>query len=332
MRAVAMLSPGRLRVVSDWPEPQCGPDEVVVAVRGVGLCGSDLAVATGKWPVPALPWILGHEAFGTIVATGGDVSDRAVGERIVIEPNFPCLSCGQCSTGATGGCRRRRIPGVNEPGLLAERVAVPARFTWPVPDGWADDCLACVEPLTVARNAVAHSGARPGQPCLVIGAGSQGLLACLALLHAGSVPFVIDPQSDRVRLARGLGARAADDSDRTPFPVVIETSGAPEAFESSLDRVEPGGCLVLVGMSKRPARVSTFSLVQRRLTIRGCVIYDHPAGFAATIAALEQGGLRPAEIVRRRFGLAEAPRAFAEAATIAGKTWIRMTEPEEVAS
>jgi threonine dehydrogenase-like Zn-dependent dehydrogenase len=327
-----MLSAGRLTVISDWPEPHCGPDEVVVAVRGVGLCGSDLAVATGKWPVPALPWVLGHEAFGTIAATGRDVGDRAVGERVVIEPNFPCLSCSQCGTGATAGCRSRRIPGVNEPGLLAERVAVPARFTWPVPGAWADDCLACVEPLTVARNAVGHSGARPGQRCLVVGAGSQGLLACLALLHAGSVPFVTDPQPARVLLAGQLGAHDAAGTDGALFPVVIETSGEPEAFESSLERTEPGGCLVLVGMSKRPARVSTFALVKQRLTIRGCVIYDHPAGFAATIAALRRGGLRPAEVVRRRFGLTEAPRAFAEAATIAGKTWISMTEPEEIAS
>jgi threonine dehydrogenase-like Zn-dependent dehydrogenase len=327
-----MPSPGRLTVVSDWPEPQCGPGEVVVAVRGVGLCGSDLAVATGQWPVPALPWVLGHEAFGTIVATGRDVSGRAVGERVVIEPNFPCLSCDQCGTGATAGCGRRRIPGVNEPGLLAERVAVPARFTWPVPGGWVDDCLACVEPLTVARNAVNHSGARPGQRCLVVGAGSQGLLACLALLHTGSIPFVTDPQPGRVLLARGLGARDAAETDGALFPVVIETSGVPEAFESALERTEPGGCLVLVGMSRRPARVSTFTLVKRRLTIRGCVIYDHPAGFATTIAALQQGGLRPGAIVQGRFGLAEAPRAFAEAATIAGKTWISMTEPEEIAS
>jgi threonine dehydrogenase-like Zn-dependent dehydrogenase len=332
MRAVAMLSAGHLTVVSDWPEPRCGPDEVVVAVRGVGLCGSDLAVASGTWPVPALPWVLGHEAFGTIAAVGGDVGDRATGQRVVIEPNFPCLSCDQCRAGATAGCRRRRIPGINEPGLLAERIAVPARFTWPVPAAWPDDDLACVEPLAVARNAVDHGGSRPGQRCLVVGAGSQGLLVCLALLHAGGVPFVTDPQPDRVLLARQLGAHDASQAPGELFPVVIETSGTPEAFESALDAAEPGGCLVLVGMSKRPARVSTFTLVRRRLTIHGCLIYDHPAGFAATIAALRHGGLEPARVVRGRFGLAEAPRAFAEAASIAGKTWISMAEPEEIAS
>ena len=294
MRAVAMLSAGRLTVVSDWPEPRCGPDEVVVAVRGVGLCGSDLAVATGKWPVPALPWVLGHEAFGTIAATGRDVSDRAVGERVVIEPNFPCLSCGQCGTGATAGCRSRRIPGVNEPGLLAERVAVPARFTWPVPDGWADDCLACVEPLTVARNAVPRR--RPAGPA--VPRGRRGIA------RAARVPGAAARRQRPVRHRPATGPGTARPqtrrhdaagTDGALFPVVIETSGAPEAFESSLERVEPGGCLVLVGMSKRPARVSTFTLVRRRLTIRGCVIYDHPAGFAATIAALRHGGLRPAE-------------------------------------
>jgi threonine dehydrogenase-like Zn-dependent dehydrogenase len=328
-----MVSVGNVEVVDDWPEPPDAPDAVVVAVRGIGVCGSDLAVVQGKRSVPALPWILGHEAFGAIVAVGRDVSDHKVGERVVIEPNYPCLRCEQCRAGSTSGCRERRVAGISEPGLLAERVSVPARFAWRVPDAWPDTDLVCIEPLTVALGAVRRSEARPGERCLVVGAGSQGLLVCLALLRVGAVPFVTDPHPGRVQLALRIGARDATAmAGDTRFPIVIETAGVPEAFESAFDHTESGGCLVVIGQSSRPARISTLTLVQRRLTVHGCLIYDHPDGFARTLAELRREGLRPSRVVGARFGLSEAARAFAQAKQIAGKTWISLAQPEEVAA
>jgi alcohol dehydrogenase/L-iditol 2-dehydrogenase len=289
-------------------------------------------VVSGRRAVPAAPWVLGHEAFGVIAAVGRDVADRHPGQRVVIEPNYPCLTCGPCRSGGTAGCRDRRAAGITEPGLLAERVAVPARFAWPVPEGWDDTDAVCVEPFTVALNAVRMGGPRPGDDCLVVGAGSQGLLVCLAVRHAGGVAHVIEPHEGRRALAMELGARAADpDAQRQRFPVVIDASGAPEAFERALECAAPGGSVVVVGQSSAPARVPTFTLVQRRLTVRGCLIYDHPAGFAGTIATLRHEDLRPGRVLRERFDLADAPKAFERAADIAGKTWISLPHDEEIA-
>ncbi|MFB4297607.1 zinc-binding dehydrogenase [Actinomadura sp. NTSP31] len=323
MKAAVLLAPDDVAVVDDLPEPSCGPRDVVVAVHGVGLCGSDLAVVSGRRRVPALPWVLGHEAFGVVVATGDEVADRFPGQRVVIEPNYPCLRCAACRTGATAGCHHRRAAGITEPGLLAERVAVPARFTWPVPESWDDADAVCVEPFTVALNAVRMSGLARGDGCLVVGAGSQGLLVSMAVAHAGGVPYIVEPHEGRRALALELGARdAAALAAGTAFPAVIETSGAPEAFEEALGRAAPGGSLIAVGQSPRPARLSTFTLVQRRLTVRGCLIYDHPADFRRTIALLDEHGLHPGRVLRERFDLDEAPKAFARSAEIAGKTWI----------
>ncbi len=327
MKAVVLMSPDKVAVVDDRPEPSCGPGEVIVAIHGVGLCGSDLSVVAGHRDVPSLPWVLGHEAFGVIAATGEGVRDRHPGQRVVIEPNYPCLACDLCRSGGTAVCRARRAAGINEPGLLAERVAVPAPFTWPVPETWDDADVVCVEPFTVARGAVRMSRLRPGEPCLVVGAGSQGLLVVMAVAQAGGLPYVTEPHEGRRALAAELGARDAGPRE-TGFPVVIETSGVPEAFEQALERTAPGGRVVVVGQSERPARVPTLTLVQRRLTVRGCLIYDHPAGFAQTLAALAEHDLRPGRVVRERFELARAPEAFASATRAAGKTWISLPRTE----
>lgn len=328
MKAVTLAAPDRVVVVDDWPEPSCGPDEVIVAVRGVGVCGSDLSVISGRRQVPSLPWVLGHEAFGEIVRVGTGVTDRRPGQRVVVEPNYPCLACAACASGVTSGCTGRRIVGISEPGLLAERVAVPGRFAWPVPGDRAETDVVCIEPLAVALNAVRTGGLAPGRTCLILGAGAQGLLVCLAALHLGAVPYVTDPQPGRVDFARRLGAGDASTPDAPArYGVVIETSGAPAAFEEALDRTAPGGSVVVVGQSTTPARVKTFTLVQRRLTVRGCLIYDHPTGFAETIAALD--GLRPGRVLRDPFALTDAPKAFALAADIPGKSWISLPRPEE---
>ena len=86
-----------------------------------------------------------------------DVTDRHVGQRVVIEPNIACLACPACRSGVTSDCTQREILGMNYPGILAERVAVPAEFTWTVPDHWPDAVLACFEPVAVARSAASCS-------------------------------------------------------------------------------------------------------------------------------------------------------------------------------
>ena len=251
MKAIVLVRAGLVEVVEDWPEPIPGPHDVVVRMRGVGLCGSDLEVFHGRRETPVLPWPMGHEGGGDIVAVGAGVTDRRVGQRVAIEPNYCCLTCPQCSSGNTSGCARRTMVGFNHPGLLTERVTVPARFTWPVPTDLSDGTLACVEPVAVARSAVRRSRIQPGDRCLVVGAGSQGLFLCQALLAAGAVPTVVEPHPGRQRVARRLGAAPADDPHET-FQFVFEAAGAAGAVQTALDRAAPIATVTLVGLSGTP--------------------------------------------------------------------------------
>jgi 2-desacetyl-2-hydroxyethyl bacteriochlorophyllide A dehydrogenase len=314
---------GKLRIIDDWPEPTAGPGEVIVQVRGVGICGSDLALLGGRRRPPRLPWIPGHETIGDIVATGPGVAPERVGERVAVEPNLPCLACPVCLAGMTSACQRRIILGFNAPGTLAERIAVPGDFAWPVPADWTDADAVCAEPLAVAQAAIRRAGDAAGARWLVVGAGSQGTLLCLALTNQGITPHVLEPRPGRLELAEELGAKAATDDD-LGFDLVFETSGSPAAFAETLRRAAPGGAIVVIGMSSEPLSLTTQTLVTRQLTLRGSLIYDHPGDFAVTMRT-PMPALRPGRVLRACYPLAEADRAFQAALEVPGKTWIQIT-------
>lgn len=324
MRAAVLYHPdGNLKVVDDWPEPTAGPGEVTVQVSGVGICGSDLALVAGLRRPPALPWVPGHETLGEIVAAGPGVDSGRVGERVVIEPNLPCYGCPACTAGRTSACSRRVILGFTAPGTLAERVTVPAAFAWTVPDDWTDEDAVCVEPLAVAQAAIRRADDVARGRWLVIGAGSQGALLCLALAAQGIAPYVLEPHPGRLRLAEELGAKSAADDDRG-FDLVFETSGTPTAFAESVRRTARGGGIMLIGMSDKPLSLTTQIVVSRQLTLRGSLIYDHPGDFAATLG-IPVRELRPGRVLRACYPLAEAGEAFAAARVVPGKTWIRVS-------
>lgn len=319
MRAAVLgTEPWSLRVADGWPDPSPEPGQLVVRVRGVGICGSDLALLSGARRPPARPWVPGHEAFGEVIATAADVDQARVGQRVVIEPNYPCLSCPACRSGFTSRCPNRAIVGFTAPGVLAEHIAVPARFAWPVPGAWSDADAVCAEPFAVALAAVRRSGISPGGHCLVIGAGAQGLLLCVALTAQGITPHVLEPDEERLRLAVSLGGEPAAPADRD-FDTIFETAGAEAALGEAVNRAAYGASIVLIGLAKPDTRTDMTLVVRRQLTLRGSLIYDHPGDFAAMLTS---AAMSPGRVLRARYPLAEAEQAFRAAPRVAGKTWI----------
>ncbi|MEU3269348.1 alcohol dehydrogenase catalytic domain-containing protein [Saccharomonospora sp. NPDC006951] len=329
MRAIVLTRPHQVEVADDWPEPRLGPGDVLVGMRAVGLCGSDLGVYEGHRVTPELPWVMGHEGGGEILAVGADVTGRYPGQRVVIEPNYSCFSCRSCRSGLTSACSERGIVGMAIPGLLAERVAVPARFAWPVPSSVSDRTLACVEPLAVARAAVRRAGVSAGEECLVLGAGSQGLLVCQALLAIGVRPRVFEPLAGRLALAERIGAKPVERDDARDARFVFDTAGTPDSWKLALDATSAAGNIVVIGMSDKRVSLSTMELARRQLVIRGSLIYDHPADFGDTVAAVGEGALEPARVLQRGVLPDDAADAFAQARSVPGKSWIDLTGWQE---
>ncbi len=222
----------------------------------------------------------------------------------------------------TSACPHRKVLGFSVPGTLAERIVVPADFAWPVPPDWGDGDAVCAEPLTVALAAIrrAMTFKADTERCLVIGAGSQGTLTCVALAACGITPAVLDPQPGRRALAAEFGARPAGPGEGG-FGLVFETSGAPEALAEAVDRAARGALIVLMGLNSQPVPVVTQRIVQRQLTLMGSLIYDHPGDFAAVTGEPTR---EPGRVLRACYPMAEAEAAFRAAATVPGKTWIRV--------
>ncbi|MGH3519537.1 MAG: zinc-dependent alcohol dehydrogenase [Haloechinothrix sp.] len=321
MKAAALTEPGRIEVIG-VADPECGPDQVVVRMLGVGLCGSDLGLYSGARQVPRMPWVLGHEGVGEVVAVGERVEGRRVGQRVAIEPNYCCLECAACAKGFTSACQNRVIIGINTPGLIAEYFAAPAEFTFPVTDQVRLEDLVCAEPLTVARAAIRRSGIAAGDSCLVVGTGSQGLFVCASLVAQGIKPFVSEPHEGRRELALSLGTSAAAEST-VGVDYVFETSGVPAALTPALDRLAPGGTALLIGLSAKPLQVSSWTVVYRQLKLIGSLIYDHPRDFAGTVDVLNSGVVAPHRVLQSSFPLSNAAEAFDSVRSAPGKCWIR---------
>jgi alcohol dehydrogenase/L-iditol 2-dehydrogenase len=321
MKAAMLVEPGTLSI-DDVPDPEPGPGEVLIAVGGVGLCGSDMSVFTGRWKAPAYPWIMGHEAFGAIEALGPGVSPDRLGQTVVVEPNIPCFACDRCSRGWTSACVARKSVGMSRPGALAERLVVPSRFAWSIPEFPATD-LVCVEPTAVVLAALRRLGTALPSSALVVGVGAQGLIMSLALLERGVAVYAEDVNPERVALAAALGCLPAAGGPRHHH-LVVDTVGSPSSMAVALDRVEVGGTLLCLGLDSRPLALSAQTLVRHQLTLRGSLTYDHPGDFEVAIAAIAEGRLAPGRIVTGDYPLEEAQLAFERSGSARGKTWIRI--------
>jgi 2-desacetyl-2-hydroxyethyl bacteriochlorophyllide A dehydrogenase len=320
MKAALLVAPGRV-IVDDIADSQVGPDDVQIQVGGVGLCGSDSSVFSGKWPTPSTPWIMGHEAFGRVIAVGERVPEQRIGETVVVEPNIACFRCGPCQRGLTSACENRLSVGMNRPGALVERLVVTSRFAWHI-DGLEPQALVCVEPLAVVEAALRRLSGELPIATLVVGAGPQGLLMSLALMMRGVDVHVLDVNGERLAFAGRLGAKIEPIEQQ--FDLVVDSVGSPAAHESAVEHTAPGATILVLGLDDRPLGLAARTLVRRQLELRGSLTYDHPVDFRNTIDLVSSTKLDPGRIVAHEFALDDVQDAFEAAPHAPGKTWVRV--------
>ena len=254
------------------PVPVPGPRDVLIKIRKAGICGTDRGIHEwGPWARSRVKVgiIIGHEAMGTVAATGSAVDAIHVGQRVSIEGHINCNVCQPCRTGKAHVCDRVRIVGIDRDGTFAEYLAVPTSNVWPLHPNIPDNVAAIMDPLGNAVHTVMSAGVS-GKSVLITGVGIIGLMAVSVARAAGAARVIAaDINEHRLEIAKQLGADATVHSRDKAWPdhvreltgglgpdVVCEMSGAAQAIRGGLAALRSCGTMAVLGLPKEDVAIN----------------------------------------------------------------------------
>ena len=326
MRAIVLEGPGKAGV-QEVVEPRRGDGEVLLKVRKIGFCGSDLNSYRGRNPLVSYPRIPGHEIAATVIDSSGN-ADWPVGTDVTLSPYRGCGRCAACERGRPNACKDNETLGVQRDGALTEFIVAPVEKLFRADLSLKELCL--VEPLTVGFHAVGRGRVREDDTVAVFGCGGVGLGAIAGAAFRGARVIGVDVDDAKLDTAKkagaalGINSKASDLHERLAEltngrgpDVVIEAIGLPATYRAAVDEVAYAGRVVYIGWAKEQVAYETRPFVHKELDIMGSR-NAMPEDFKEVIRMLEA----------RRFPVEEAVThtvAFEEGAAIL-EAWNR--EPE----
>jgi 2-desacetyl-2-hydroxyethyl bacteriochlorophyllide A dehydrogenase len=301
--------------VTTVPDPSPGPRDVVVAVAGCGICGTDLHILDGEF-APTLPVVPGHEFAGEVVEVGREVTEIAVGDQVAVDPSLHCGECYYCRRGRGNLCERWNAIGVSTSGGAADFAVGPVANCFRLGEGIATADAALVEPLSCAVRGFDVLQPQLGDHYLIYGAGTMGLMMMELAKRAGAASVsMVDLNPTRLETAEVLGCTAtvasADELERPRgWDIVIDCTGVVAAIEDGLSRVGRGGTFQQFGVSneKAVARFEPYRVYNQEIRIVGSMAVLH--SFERAGELLEAGFLRPDVMISHRFDLEDYPKAL----------------------
>ena len=323
MKTVVLQEPGRF-ALTDTPAPSAEPPAGAarVAVRRVGVCGTDLHAYRGRQPFFTYPRVLGHELGVEIIALGPGETNLRVGDRCAVEPYLNCGRCIACRRGRTNCCYDLNVLGVHSDGGMCEQLYVPTAKLHKS-DSMSLDQLALVETLGIGAHAVSRGDPQLDEQVLIIGAGPIGLSVVQFALLAGADVAVMDvsePRLDFCRDALGVQRCIQPGSDapaavRDAFggglpTVVFDATGNPASMHAAFDLLASTGKLVLVGLVLDDITFSDPAFHRRELTLLA-TRNSTAADFTRIISLIGQGRIDTTPWITHRAPLNSVPDTFA---------------------
>ncbi|MCC6457107.1 MAG: alcohol dehydrogenase catalytic domain-containing protein [Caldilineaceae bacterium] len=333
MTAARLHGPKDLRI-DQVPHPGApGPEQVLLQVTAVGICGSDLHTyqdaRIGDTPLEA-PLTLGHEFAGIVTEVGagvivdGEFKPLKPGTRVAVDPAQPCGRCEMCELGHPNLCRRLHFCGLYpDPGSLSQWMHVPTHTCFPIPDSIDDAAAALLEPLGVAIHATDLAKVRVAESVAIVGAGPIGLSILQTMRTSGAQPiYVVDQFPWRLAVAEELGGIPINYREQDPVAAIqrategrgvdiaIEAAWADHSIQWCAEMARLGGRLVLVGIPGNNRLEMNHATARRKgLTIRMSRRMKHV--YPRAIRLVESGAINVNSLISHRFPLAKAPAAFA---------------------
>ena len=312
--------------IRDVPVVAPGSGEILVRVRAVGICGSDLHAFHSNVPRQHVAGIgPGHELAGEVAALGPDVAGPLPGTRVAVFAGRTCMTCEFCHLGRLQLCRKLRFSGVSYPGGMGEYFLAQAGLVYLVPDDMDWTVAALSEPCAISLHGIKRAGIAPGARVLVLGAGTIGLFAALVARDAGASHVGITARyPHQAAAARSLGVHDVfDPADVGPgspaasghWDLVVETvGGTAPTLQQAIDLAARGGRVLLLGIHTVPQTIVTTRIWREELTLVGAWGYDHGSprpDYDEALALLHKYDELVAPLVTHTFPLDRTAEAFA---------------------
>lgn len=261
MKYLVCEKPGEF-VLKEKEKPKRQPDEALLKVKKVGICGTDLHAYTGNQPFFTYPRILGHELATVIEEIGDNEKGIKAGDNVVVMPYLSCGKCVACLRGKTNCCTRLKVLGIHTDGGMQELISVPIDLLIPA-QGLNDNQMAVVEPLAIGAHAIRRANLEAGETIVVVGCGPIGIGIMKLAQLAGAIVIAIDMNQQRLDYAEekiGIeyailgGENAVQKVSQITkgdlASVVFDATGHKGALESGINYMSHGGRYILVGLSK----------------------------------------------------------------------------------
>jgi threonine dehydrogenase-like Zn-dependent dehydrogenase len=308
MKSIQIITPGNIKI-ADSPTPVAGKGEVLLKIKYVGFCGSDLSTFLGKNTMVEFPRVPGHEISAVIVSTGEEVpANFKTGQAVTVVPYTNCGQCSSCRKGRFNACRYNQTLGVQRDGAMQEFITIPWQKLI-TDDKLSAKELAMVEPLTVGFHAVDRGRVTDIDIVMVFGCGMIGSGAIIRAALRGATVIAVDIDDQKLELARKIGAHFCINSKTTNLheallditgghgpDVIIEAVGNPFTYQSALEEAAFAARVVCIGYAKNDVSFATKLWVQKEIDIMGSRNAT-PSDFEAVVNYLKQGSFPLDEMI-----------------------------------
>ncbi|HEY2930244.1 MAG TPA: galactitol-1-phosphate 5-dehydrogenase [Acidobacteriota bacterium] len=326
MKALLLKDYKQLEVTT-VPDPEIGPDEVLVRVKACGICGSDVHGYDGRTGRRIPPLIMGHEASGVIAAVGAGVKEFRPGDRVTFDSTVYCGKCFHCRRGEVNLCDNRKVLGVScseyrRHGAFAEFVAVPQHIIYSLPDDLSFEQAAMIEAVSIAFHATNRAPMKLGDSVVVVGAGMIGQLVIQTVRQAGCGTLIaIDLDDRKLQMARERGADEGINAGSPDLQAQIleltqgrgadlafEVVGTSDAFNTAVASLRKGGAATLVGNLSSKVEMPLQQVVTREITLIGACASS--GEYPACIDLMARGKIDVRAFISASVPLEEGPMWF----------------------
>lgn len=305
------------------PVPEPGPDQVLIKVKRIGVCGSDIHVYHGTHPYTSYPVTQGHELSGQIVEVGGNVEGLCPGQRITIEPQVFCGQCYPCLHGKYNLCEKLKVMGFQTTGAASEYFAVDASKVDPLPEGMSYGEGAMIEPLAVTVHAAKRFPGISGAQAVVLGCGPIGILLIQSLKALGVKQVLATDISDfRLELAKKLGADITVNTAQEEFgaallhafgpdkaDVIYDCAGTDITMDQAIQNARKGSTIILVAVFGKRANVDLAKLNDSELDLNTSMMYRHE-DYLDAIRLVQEGKIQLKPLQTAHFAFRDYQKAY----------------------